>query len=65
MTNYRHSSFVVRQARGWFKRKVKMSTELLITTFVLIGLTLLRLGVPLLFLWLLSKTLRYAQSTLP
>jgi hypothetical protein len=42
-----------------------MSTELLLTTFVLIGLTVLRLGVPLLTLWLLSKALRYAQAVLP
>jgi hypothetical protein len=42
-----------------------MPTELLFTTLILIGLTTLRLGVPLLVLWLMSKALRYAQSVLP
>lgn len=41
-----------------------MSNELLITTLVLMGLTALRLGIPLLFLWLLSKGLRYMQTSL-
>lgn len=42
-----------------------MSTELFFTTLVLIGLTLLRLGIPLLVLWLLGRTLRYLQTALP
>lgn len=42
-----------------------MATELFLTTFVLIGLTVLRFGVPLLTLWLLGKALRYAQAVLP
>lgn len=42
-----------------------MSTELLLTTLVLMGLTALRLGIPLLLLWLLSKALRYMQAALP
>jgi hypothetical protein len=42
-----------------------MSTELLLTTIALMGLTVLRLGVPLLLLWLLSKFLRYMQTALP
>jgi hypothetical protein len=42
-----------------------MSTELLLTTIALMGLTVLRLGVPLLLLWLLSKFLRYLQIALP
>jgi hypothetical protein len=42
-----------------------MSTELLLTTLVLMVLTVLRLGIPLLLLWLLSKALRYIQVALP
>ncbi|GEM_PF-7013216 len=42
-----------------------MSTELFLTTMVLMGLTILRLGAPLLLLWLLGKGLRYLQTTLP
>jgi hypothetical protein len=42
-----------------------MSIELLLTTVVLVSLAVLRLGVPLLMLWLLSKTLHYVQTVLP
>jgi hypothetical protein len=42
-----------------------MSTELFLTTMVLIGLTILRLGMPLLLLWLLGKGLRHLQTALP
>ena len=42
-----------------------MFTELLITTFAIIGLVVLRLGVPILLMWLFGKVLRYAHSVLP
>jgi hypothetical protein len=42
-----------------------MSIELLITTWVLIGLAAVRLGLPLLLLWLLGKVLYYMQTALP
>ena len=42
-----------------------MFTELFFTTLVIVGFTVLRLGVPLLLLWLLGKALRYAQAALP
>ena len=42
-----------------------MSTELFLSTIILISLAILRLGVPLLMLWLLGKGLRYLQTALP
>lgn len=42
-----------------------MSTELFFSVLVFIGLGLLRLGIPLLILWLFGKGLRYLQATLP
>lgn len=41
-----------------------MFTELLITLLVVISLAVLRLGVPILLMWLLGKALRYAHSVL-
>lgn len=41
-----------------------MSTELFFSAIILIGLAILRLGVPLLLLWLLGKGLHYLQTTL-
>lgn len=42
-----------------------MSTELFFSILIFIGLGLLRLGIPLLVLWLLGKGLRYLQTALP
>jgi hypothetical protein len=42
-----------------------MSTELLFSVLVFVGFTVLRLGIPLLALWMLSKGLRYLQTALP
>lgn len=42
-----------------------MPGEVLMTTVVLMGLAAVRLGLPLLFLWLLGKILHRMQSTLP
>jgi hypothetical protein len=42
-----------------------MSSELFFGLSIFVGLALLRLGLPLLLLWLLSKTLRYLQTALP
>lgn len=42
-----------------------MSTELFFGLLVFVGLALLRLGLPLLLLWLLGKSLRYLQTALP
>lgn len=42
-----------------------MSTELFFSALVLMMLALLRLGIPLLILWLIGKGLRYLQTALP
>jgi hypothetical protein len=42
-----------------------MSTELFFGVLVFIGLTLLRVGIPLLLVWLLGKALRYLQTIRP
>jgi hypothetical protein len=47
-------------------RKTTMSAiELLITILAIIGLAALRLGIPVMFMWLLARGLRYAQAVLP
>ncbi len=42
-----------------------MFTDLFFATPILVGLLLLRLGIPLLLLWLLSKTARRLLVVLP
>lgn len=42
-----------------------MFPEPFVTTLALVGLTILRLGIPVLLIWLLSKLLNYAQAVLP
>jgi hypothetical protein len=37
--------------------------EVLMTAFALIGLTILRFGVPILVIWLLSRALKYVMPS--
>jgi hypothetical protein len=42
-----------------------MSTDLLLTVPILVGLTLLRIGIPLLLIWLFSKAVNRLLAVLP
>jgi hypothetical protein len=42
-----------------------MFPEPFVTTLALVGLVLLRFGIPILLIWLLSKLLNYVQAVLP